>query len=130
MRNADSNGGSRSHSNSRNSNSLTGEDDVPRHLLTAKEIIAARDCDLADGDGLIIRVKGPSITAVLRFTSPVRGSRREMGLGGLRRESLAAAGESLASVVDLPRRAVASIGLRVDNRVSMLEGVVCRVYNG
>ena len=84
--------------NSRNSNSLTGEDVVPRHLLTAKEIIAARDCDLADGDGLIIRVKGPSATAVLRFTSPVTGSRREMGLGGLRRESLAAAGESLAEV--------------------------------
>jgi len=36
---------------------------VPRHLLTAKEIIAARDCDLADGDGLIIRVKTLSITS-------------------------------------------------------------------
>ena len=71
---------------------------MPRHLLTAKEIIAARDCDLVDGDGLIISVKGPSATAVLRFTSPVTGSRREMGLGGLRRESLAVAGESLAEV--------------------------------
>ena len=71
---------------------------MPRHLLTAKEIIAARDRDLVDGDGLIISVKGPSATAVLRFTSPVTGSRREMGLGGLRRESLAAAGESLAEV--------------------------------
>jgi hypothetical protein len=58
------------------------EDVVPRHLLTAKEIIAARDCDLVDGDGLTIRVKGPSATAVLRFTSPIRGSRREMGLAG------------------------------------------------
>ena len=57
----------------------------------------AAGVDLVDGDGLIIRVKGPSVTAVLRFTSPVRGNRREMGLGGLRRESLAAAGESLAA---------------------------------
>ena len=52
---------------------------TPAHC---KGIIAARDCDLADGDGLIIRVKGPSATAALRFTSPVSGSRREMGLGG------------------------------------------------
>ena len=44
---------------------------------------------------------------MLRFTSPVRGSRREMGLGGLRRESLAAAGESLAAV----RNAAAWLGL-------------------
>jgi hypothetical protein len=26
---------------------------MPRHLLTAKQIIAAADCDLADGDGRI-----------------------------------------------------------------------------
>jgi hypothetical protein len=70
---------------------------VPRHLLTAKQIVAASDCDLVDGDGLIVRVNGPSVTAVLRFTSPVTGSRREMGLGGLRRDSLAAVGEGLAT---------------------------------
>jgi hypothetical protein len=67
-------------------------------LLAARQIIAAADCDLADGDGLLIRVSGASVTAVLRFTSPVSGSRREMGLGSIRRDSLAAAGESLAAV--------------------------------
>ncbi len=53
-------------------------------LLTAKEIMTARNCDLVDGDGLIIRVKGPSAAAVLRFTSPLNGNRREMGLGRIR----------------------------------------------
>ncbi len=77
-----------------------GEMSVPRHLLTAKQILAAANCDLVDGDGLVIRVKGPSAIAALRFTSPVSGNRREMGLGKLRRESLAAAGESLAAVRD------------------------------
>jgi integrase len=70
---------------------------MPRHLLTAKQIVAAADCDLADGDGLILRVNGPSAAAVLRFTSPVTGGRREMGLGSIRRDSLAAVGESLAA---------------------------------
>jgi len=41
---------------------------MPRHLLTAKQIIAVRDRDLVDGEGLIVRVKGISCTAVLRFT--------------------------------------------------------------
>jgi hypothetical protein len=56
---------------------------------------SARDCDRVDGDGLIIRVKGPSVTAVLRFTSPVRGSRRapfeaddQRGLEGSSRASV------------------------------------------
>jgi hypothetical protein len=71
---------------------------MPRHLLTAKQIVAAADCDLADGDGLILRVNGPSAAAVLRFTSPVTGGRREMGLGSIRRDSLAAVGESLAAM--------------------------------
>jgi integrase len=70
---------------------------MPRHLLTAKQIVAAADCDLADGDGLILRVTGPNAAAVLRFTSPVTGGRREMGLGSIRRDSLAAVGESLAA---------------------------------
>src|SRR6266478_3799565 len=128
MHTADSKRGCRSHSNSRNSNSLTGEDVVPRHLLTAKEIIAARDCDLADGDGLIIRVKGPSATAVLRFTSTGGGSRREMGLGGLRRESLAAAGESLAAVrnaAEDARRLLARNLDPIDERDRQADGVRC-----
>jgi hypothetical protein len=70
---------------------------VPRHLLTAKQILVAANCDLVDGDGLVIRVKGPSVIAAFRFTSPVSGNRREMGLGSIRRDSLAAVGESLAA---------------------------------
>lgn len=53
---------------------------MPRHLLTAKQIVAARDRDLVDGEGLIVRVKENSCTAVLRFTSPVSRKRRELGL--------------------------------------------------
>lgn len=71
---------------------------MPRHLLTAKQIVAARKGDLVDGDGLVIRVSGASANAVLRFTSPATGARREMGLGRIRRHSLAAAGESLTGV--------------------------------
>jgi hypothetical protein len=48
---------------------------MPRHLLTAKQIVAAHDRDLVDGEGLIVCVKENSCTAVLRFTSPL--SRRE-----------------------------------------------------
>jgi len=70
---------------------------MSRHLLTAKQIVAAADCDLADGDGLILRVNGLNAAAALRFTSPVTGARREMGLGSIRRDSLAAVGESLAA---------------------------------
>ncbi len=70
---------------------------MPRHLLTAKQIIAVRDRDLVDGEGLIVRVKGISCTAVLRFTSPVSHKRRELGLGLLSRDSLQAAGETLVA---------------------------------
>jgi len=70
---------------------------MPRHLLTAKQIVAARDRDLVDGEGLIVRVKGISCTAVLRFTSPVSHKRRELGLGLLSRDSLQAAGETLVA---------------------------------
>jgi len=70
---------------------------MPRHLLTAKQIIAVRDRDLVDGEGLIVRVKGISCTAVLRFNSPVSHKRRELGLGLLSRDSLQAAGETLVA---------------------------------
>jgi hypothetical protein len=70
---------------------------MPRHLLTAKQIVAARDRDLVDGEGLIVRVKENSCTAVLRFTSPVSRKRRELGLGAVSRDSLQAAGETLVA---------------------------------
>src|SRR6266481_1404811 len=70
---------------------------MPRYLLTAKQIVAARDRDLVDGEGLIVRVKETSCTAVLRFTSPVSHKRRELGLGLVSRDSLRAAGETLVA---------------------------------
>jgi hypothetical protein len=70
---------------------------MPRHLLTAKQIVAARDRDLVDGEGLIVRVTESSCTAVLRFTSPVSHKRRELGLGLVSRQSLQAAGETLVA---------------------------------
>ena len=70
---------------------------MPRHLLTAKQIVAARDRDIVDGEGLIVRVKESSCTAVLRFTSPVSHKRRELGLGLVSRDSLRAAGETLVA---------------------------------
>jgi len=70
---------------------------MPRYLLTAKQIVAARDRDLVDGEGLIVRVTGVSCTAVLRFASPVSHKRRELGLGLLSRDSLQAAGETLVA---------------------------------
>ena len=70
---------------------------MPRYLLTAKQIVAARDRDLVDGEGLIVRVKETSCTAVLRFTSPASHKRRELGLGLVSRQSLQAAGETLVA---------------------------------
>jgi len=84
---------------------FTKEECVSRHLLTAKQIVAATDSDLVDGEGLVIRIAGASATAVLRYTSPVRGSRREMGLGRIRRDTLAAVGESLNAVRDAAEQA-------------------------
>jgi len=87
---------------------------VSRHLLTAKQILAATDCDLVDGDGLVIRINGPKATAVLRFTSPVTGTRREMGLGRLRRDTLAAAGEALTAARNAAEQARRLIGQQRD----------------
>jgi hypothetical protein len=70
---------------------------MPRHLLTAKQIVAARDRDPVDGEGPIVRVKESSCTAVLRFTSPGSHKRRELGLGLVSRQSLQAAGETLVA---------------------------------
>jgi hypothetical protein len=79
---------------------------MARHLLTAKQLLAApANCDLADGDGLIVRIKNGNASAVLRFTSPISSKRREMGLGALTRDSLATAGRSLTDMRDAAERA-------------------------
>lgn len=66
------------------------------HLLTVREIQTAPEGDLADGGGLLLRVRGESASWVLRFTVPT-GRRREMGLGVVRRGNSAHAGDSLTT---------------------------------
>jgi len=67
--------------------------------LTARQVHAAREGDLGDGGGLILRVRGNNAAWVMRYTSPT-GRRREMGLGIARRQSVAQAGASLTSARD------------------------------
>lgn len=66
------------------------------HLLTARQIQAAKDGDHTDGGGLLLRVRGDSAAWVFRYTSP-SGRRREMGLGVALRGSTAQAGETVTA---------------------------------
>lgn len=66
------------------------------HLLTARQIQAAKDGDHTDGGGLLLRVRGDSAAWVFRYTSP-SGRRREMGLGVALRGSSAQAGETVTA---------------------------------
>jgi len=65
------------------------------NLLSVREVLNARDKELSDGGGLLLRCAGPSAAWVFRYTSAT-GKRREMGLGGCARHNARAAGESLA----------------------------------
>ena len=65
------------------------------HLLTVREVQAAKSGDHSDGGNLILRVRGDSASWVFRFTPPSGGNRREMGLGVAWRGSAEQAGESL-----------------------------------
>jgi integrase len=65
-------------------------------LLSAREVQAAGDGTHNDGGGLFLQVAGERASWVLRYTAP-GGKRREMGLGGCLRHTLAAAGESLTT---------------------------------
>lgn len=71
------------------------------HLLTARQVLAAGDGDHADGGGLLLRVRGESVSWGFRFTSPTAGKRREMGFGVCHRGSVAQAGSSLTGARDL-----------------------------
>jgi integrase len=64
------------------------------HLLTVREVQAAKDGDHGDGGGLLLRVRGVSGSWVYRYTAP-SGRRREMGLGVAHRSNATMAGESL-----------------------------------
>jgi integrase len=74
------------------------------HLLTVREVQAARDGDHADGGGLLLRVRGESASWVFRFTSP-GGRRREMGLGVATRGSAKLAGDTLTGARDIAHKA-------------------------
>lgn len=74
------------------------------HLLTVREVQTACEGDLADGGGLLLRVRGTSSSWVFRYTSPT-GRRREMGLGIAHRASAAQAGNSLTGARDLAHKA-------------------------
>jgi len=74
------------------------------HLLTARQVQAAGDGDHGDGGGLFLRVNGPSVNWVLRYTAP-SGKRREMGLGVVHRGSTAQAGDSLIGAREVAQKA-------------------------
>jgi integrase len=69
------------------------------HLLTVRQVQAASEGDLADGGGLVLRVRGESVSWVLRYTGP-SSRRREMGLGVVVRGSPRQAGDSLTGARD------------------------------
>jgi Arm DNA-binding domain/Phage integrase central domain len=70
------------------------------NLLSAREVLNARDRELSDGGGLLLRCSGPHAAWVFRYTS-ASGKRREMGLGACVRHNARAAGESLALAREL-----------------------------
>jgi integrase len=70
------------------------------NLLTVREVLHARDRELSDGGGLLLRCSGERAAWVFRYTSAT-GKRREMGLGACARHNARAAGESLALARDL-----------------------------
>jgi hypothetical protein len=75
------------------------------HLLAPREVQTARDGNLYDGAGLMIRIDKGRASAMYRFLSPVRGTRREMGLGSINRDNLGMASRSLSAARE-PRRMV------------------------
>jgi integrase len=70
------------------------------NLLSARQVLSARDEELSDGGGLLLRCSSERAAWVFRYTSAT-GKRREMGLGACPRQSVRAAGESLALARDL-----------------------------
>jgi integrase len=64
------------------------------NLLSSRQVLNARDAELSDGGGLLLRCADGQAAWVFRYTSPA-GKRREMGLGTCSRHSPQAAGESL-----------------------------------
>lgn len=95
------------------------------HLLTVREVLAARDGDHTDGGGLLLRLRSERIgktsgksqpaadSWVFRYTGAT-GARREMGLGVAHRGSAKQAGESLTTARARAQEARELQGLGVD----------------
>ena len=66
------------------------------HLLSVRELLAARKGDLSDGGGLLLRVRDSSASLLLRYTATT-GRRREMGLGVAHLGSAKQAGACLSA---------------------------------
>ncbi|MBO1323581.1 tyrosine-type recombinase/integrase [Acetobacter sp. TBRC 12305] len=62
---------------------------VSPHQLTARQVSALKDGSLADGGGLWLVAQGEAKSWYFRFTSPVTGKRREMGIGSVANITLA-----------------------------------------
>lgn len=82
-------------------------------ILTTREVQTARDGDLSDGGGLLLRVRGQSASWVFRYTAAT-GRRREMGLGVARRSTPAQAGESLTSARKAAQKAREQLAEGID----------------
>jgi hypothetical protein len=80
------------------------EIDVPKHMLSARQVQVAREGDTHDGEGLILRVQGRTASWVLRYRV-ASGKRRELGLGAVDRGSIEAAGASLTGARELADQA-------------------------
>src|ERR1700733_10508578 len=74
------------------------------NLLSVRDVLNARDVELSDGGGLLLRCSGDYAAWVFRFTAP-SGKRREMGLGACERHNPKAAGESLSRARGLASQA-------------------------
>lgn len=61
---------------------------VSPHQLTARQVSALKNGSLCDGGGLWLVAQASAKSWFFRFTSPVSGSRREMGLGSVHDLSL------------------------------------------
>jgi hypothetical protein len=73
---------------------------VPKHMLSARQVQVAREGDIHDGEGLILRVQKTAASWVLRYRV-ASGKRRELGLGAVDRSSIQAAGASLTGAREL-----------------------------
>jgi len=78
------------------------------NLLSARQVFNAREAELSDGGGLLLRCFGSQAAWVFRYTSAA-GRRREMGFGASARHSPRAAGESLALARKLAAQARAML---------------------